>query len=84
MLKIQTYPEYRAMSAAAAEIISMQVLEKPNSILGLATGREIQNLRLLSAIGQQLTVHMCAFENSKIPAAFFISDFYKLRRLFFC
>ena len=44
MLKIQTYPEYRAMSAAAAEIIAMQVIEKPNSILGLATGSTPEGL----------------------------------------
>ncbi len=38
MFKIQTYPDYNAMSAAAAEMIAMQIMQKPNSILGLATG----------------------------------------------
>lgn len=44
MLNIQTYPDYNAMSAAAAEIISMQVIQKPNSILGLATGSTPEGL----------------------------------------
>ena len=38
MLKVQTYPDYRAMSAAAAEVIAMQIIKKPDSLLGLATG----------------------------------------------
>lgn len=44
MLKIQTYPNYDAMSAAAAEMIAMQILQKPNSILGLATGSTPEGL----------------------------------------
>ena len=44
MLKIQTYPDYHAMSAAAAEMISMQIMQKPNSILGLATGSTPEGL----------------------------------------
>lgn len=44
MLKIQTYPDYCTMSAAAADIIALQIIQKPDCILGLATGSTPEGL----------------------------------------
>ena len=37
-MKIYVTEDYKAMSRKAANIVSAQVILKPNSVLGLATG----------------------------------------------
>ncbi len=37
-MKLLSVPDYQTLSLKAAEIVAAQVRQKPNSILGLATG----------------------------------------------